>query len=868
MLIQKFGLMKAFFTLVIAFLILISPLSAKKIEVNEARKVAKSFINQLDLIGKKPSDLSLVYISGDLQSPFAIQKMDETAYYYVFNFEGVEGYIVISADDAVVPVLAYSTQKNYKQDNQPDAFVKWMDKYRWEIKDIIDQQLPPGKEIEKQWERLRAGFPYAEEKNSPVVNPLITTIWDQMDYYHDLCPYDNEYQQRVATGCVATAMAQIMKYHNYPENGEGYHTYNHSKYGSLSANFGAQTYNWSAMPNQVTSSNTHVATLMYHCGVSLEMNYGPAQEGGSSTGSLDVVANALKSYFSYSTSTTFTMRSSYTDANWINLCKNELNNNRPMEYAGVGQGGGHAFVCDGYDANNYFHFNWGWSGYYDGYFYLDNLNPGTGGTGSGASNYNQYQQIVYGIEPEAGGGGGSTPGEGSPLELYSYVTVNPSPIEFFSSFSVSAAVLNQSGANYTGDYTVAIFNSDGANVGLVETLSGTLETGFYYNLTFTTAGLPITPGQYTLGIYSKKPGEDWSAIKNGSYNNQVSITINGPSNSIQMYSVAQMNPNPIIQGEPLTITANIANFGNNYNGTVSADLYNAQGEYEALVQDMSASYDGGYYYTENFSTSSVNPEPGTYILAFWEQATGGNWNLIGSTNDFPNPITVKIVAPGIQADPYENNDTEANAYDFSASNGVHQLTNGSNTHVGTDYDYYQFNLDAGYKYEVTARVHDSYNSGNGNTYTNDVIFSYNEGNGAGVGYDSQAPSIIVVNGKPSIKFFVAPYFVGQTGTYLLDVNIEKKGPAGIEDLVANHRVSLYPNPANNKLFIEIEDNASLNISEISIYNSLGQLVMPIQPNASLTSPLAIDISDLDSGVYFVRFTDDEGSTALKFNVVK
>ena len=865
--------MRSFFTSLLIFLFLSGHLFAKKVEVEEAKTAAQSFVSHLDQVDKSNFSLQLVYTAGELSSPFMGIREVETPYYYVFNISNDNGYVIISADDAVAPILAYSTQKAYSKENQPDAFVKWMNKYRREIKDVIENKYPAGAEIQMQWDRLKNGLTLKAEKNTQVVNPLVTTTWDQMQYYHDLCPYDNDYNERVATGCVATAMAQVMKYHNHPQNGEGYHTYNHSKYGSLSANFGAETYNWSSMPANVNSTNNAVATLMYHCGVSLEMNYGPADEGGSSTNSLDVVANALKSYFSYSSSTQFTMRENYSDSDWKNLLKNELNNNRPMEYAGVGQGGGHAFVCDGYDANDYFHFNWGWSGYYDGYFHMDQLNPGTGGTGAGAGNYNQYQQIVYGIEPEegsgGGGGGGATPpGEGSPLMLYSSVVVNPSPINFFSAFSVTVDIANASGSDFTGDLTAAIFNADGANVAVVEILdSQTLENNYYYTKTFSTEGLPVTPGTYTINIYSKGSGEEWGIVKDGNYNNNVSVTINGPENSIQMYSTVTMNPNPIIQGQSLTVSADIANYGGNYIGTVSADLYTAQGEYVQVIEELNTELSGNSWATGTFETSNVDVEPGTYIIAFWEKASGGDWQLMGSTNEFPNPITVKIVAPEIQPDPYENNDTEANAFQVNASDGGHFLTNESNTHVGTDYDYYQFNLDANYKYQISARVHDSYNSGNGNTYTNDVVFSYNEGNGAGEGYDTEA-STFIVNGKSNIKFFVSPYFVGQTGTYLLDVNITKKGPAGIEEMLVRDGFNFYPNPASERLYLEVEKFEDLHIQDATIYNSFGQIVHTVDLTELSSNLTSIDISHLENGMYFIVVKDQGGTINHKFQVIR
>ena len=865
--------MKSIFIFLFAFLLFGNSVFAKKVEVNEAKKAATSYFQNLDQMDKVAVDLKLVYTATTYSSPFShTDKLENQAFYYVFNLESGHGFVVISADDAVTPILAYSLEKNYRLENQSDAFVKWMDKYRKEIQEIISKQMKPNKEIAQQWTRLKAGLPLKSEKDARSVTPLLTTTWDQMQYYHDLCPYDNDYNERVATGCVATAMAQVMKYHNYPQNGEGYHTYNHSKYGSLSANFGGTTYNWSSMPNNVTSTNNAVATLMYHVGVSLDMNYGPAQTGGSSTNSLDVVANALKTYFSYSSSTQFTMRENYSNANWISLLKNELDNSRPIEYAGIGQGGGHAFVCDGYDANNYFHFNWGWSGYYDGYFNIDNLNPGTGGTGSGASNYNQYQQIVYGIEPQdgSGGGGASPPGEGSPLMLYSNVVVSPNPIDFYSTFTVSVDIANGSGSDYTCDLTAAIFNADGANVGLIETISDVaLLNNYYYSMEFSTEGMPVTPGSYTIGIYSRKSGEEWASVKDGDYHNFVPLTINGPQNDMALYSAMTVSPNPIVQGEEVTVNVNLANYGSDFSGSISADLYTAQGDYASLIEqvdNVSLSYNS--WGSATFTSSGLDVEPGTYIVALWDQHSGGNWELMGSSADYPNPITIKVVAPAIQEDPYENNDTEDHAYVFEALNGGHINTDGSTIHVGNDYDYYEYDLDPAYKYAITARVHDSYNSGNGQAYTDDVIFSYNEGNGAGEGYDDVLPSQIIVNGKTNIKFFVASYFVGQTGSYLLDVNIVKKGPAGVEDALASNSIKIYPNPTKDRLNMEFSEEQNNVNREGQVYNAYGQLVYVFTEDELRATTINMDVSSYEAGTYFIRMKQDKGVVTQKFNIIK
>lgn len=189
-------------------------------------------------------------------------------------------------------------------------------------------------------------------------------------------------------------MAQVMKYHNYPAQGTGSYSYSHSVYGSLSANFGATTYNWSAMPNDLSSYNDGVATLLYHCGVSVEMDYGP--KGFSANVSSDA-KNALIMYFRYDSSMYYAERAEYLSSDWINLLKTELNARRPILYRGTGTGG-HAFVCDGYKDIEYFHFNWGWSGAMDGYYYLNDLTPQNAYNNL---NFTQDQGALIGIKPSS-----------------------------------------------------------------------------------------------------------------------------------------------------------------------------------------------------------------------------------------------------------------------------------------------------------------------------------------------------------------------------------------------------------------------------------------------------------------------------------
>ena len=207
--------------------------------------------------------------------------------------------------------------------------------------------------------------------SSNAIGPLLNLYWDQGVPYNNYCPPASHGPGgHCVTGCVATAMAQTMKYHNYPEHGSGQKTFIWSDIDTV--DYENTYYRWSQMtPYANSQSGDAIAELMYHCGVSVNMNYGP-DESGSYT---QWVPAAMKDYFRYHPSIRFKQRSKYTDYDWDILIRDELNYRRVVIYSGSGTGG-HAFVCDGYQDTCFYHFNWGWSGYANGYYYYNDLTPG------------------------------------------------------------------------------------------------------------------------------------------------------------------------------------------------------------------------------------------------------------------------------------------------------------------------------------------------------------------------------------------------------------------------------------------------------------------------------------------------------------
>jgi len=851
--------MKQYILLIIV--ILAWQLSAKEVKPEIAGQVA---INKLQNLRDNSQNISLQLF--DTKYLISSQTNEQKRpLYYVFTADNAKAFVIVSADDNARPILGYSLTSSYDKQQIAPNFMKWMENYKKQLEYIIVNHVKASAEIKNEWNSLINNTP-VQQRSITSVNPLVTTTWSQSPYYNDMCPADsnagayNGYH--AVAGCPATAMGQIMKYWNYPAHGTGFHSYNHPTYGTLSANFAATTYDWAAMPNNVTSANNAVATLLYHCGVGVEMGYGPTESG-----SYVIIDNAyysqertseyaFKTYFGYDAATLHGVkRENYSDASWIQLLKNELNAGRPIQYAGFGAGGGHTFVCDGYDSSNYFHMNWGWSGMYDGFFILDALSPGTGGTGAGAGAYNDGQQALIGIQPP------TSQGSTSDIRLYDYVTNTPTNVPYGQAFSVHTNVGNW-GSDLTGDFCAAIFDSNYNFVDFVGILSGlTLRNNSYFTngLTFNSTGIAnALPGTYYIGIFYRPSGGDWAiAGNNGSYTNMIQFRIIA-QNNIELYQNISLScGTTITQNQPFTVYLNVENTGTTtFTGDFNVSLYRLDGSFAAPVQTLyNGTLNAGYHYNGlQFTTSGINIAPGTYYLALFHKPAGGNWILSGSTR-YANPIYVTVRVPQLQADIFENNDAAANAYSFlpSFSNGVaHVQTTGANLHIASDNDYYRIDLPSGYDYTITARAHDKYSAANGQTYSCDVAWGYYHNNAWSSVFDDVMQGNITVHNGGTIYFFVGPYFTGSTGTYLLDINISRS-TSGIDGL-ENTYFSFYPNPVKNKITLSLKGETS--VKKISVINTLGQEIFKINKPNFVRGKYAFDLSGLHKGVYMLLLKDE------------
>lgn len=402
--------------------------SANPVDLATARQVGAKFLNGNTEM--RADDVA------QLQHVTTYRTIDNTPALFVFGNEN--GFVIVAADNRSTPILGYSVSGPFDIDNVPPALEAYLQHFVEQIQYGIENHLEVEEEIARQWSMVEDSGRIVELRGDAVA-PLVTAAWGQGCYYNQNCPTIEGPCGHAYTGCGSIAMSQIMQYWKYPTTGSGSHSYTpstHPEFGQQTANFGATTYQWSNMPNTLNSNSNAVATLVYHCGVAVDMNYGGEVDGGSFSYPSEVIP-ALTNYFLYSSDCSLEYKNDYTNSAWLALVKSSLNQGKPIYYSGYDSNysGGHAFICDGYNESNQLHFNWGWDGYYNGFYALDALTPSgndfsyynmafvnihppvnnsvtyqvtvttsptSGGSVTGAGSYHGYQQCTLTATPASG----------------------------------------------------------------------------------------------------------------------------------------------------------------------------------------------------------------------------------------------------------------------------------------------------------------------------------------------------------------------------------------------------------------------------------------------------------------------------------
>lgn len=360
---------------------------ARPIDVKKAQEIAENFFKNAPQTRSQNGTLRL-----KLLQPAQTRSTSE-ATYYLFSPETERGFVIVSGDDEVPQVVGYSYESPVSESTLPPALAAWLKAFDQHVTDIRSGKT--------------AAPATRAEGGKKVVEPMVTTKWNQSE------PFNGLLANNYVTGCVATSIAQIMKYHNWPDQGVGVLEH----YGNLSGEYeridlSTYTYDWDNMldeynytwdsennqvPDFTDEQAKAVATLMRDCGYAVDMSY-TAEGSGAVTAKL---AGALPKYFKYSPGMKFHPRNIYSQEKWTEMIRTELEAGRPINYSGTssGDGVGHSFVCDGINADDLLHINWGWGGMYDGFFDMDVMAPEGAGIGGGQGGYILDQGIITGIRP-------------------------------------------------------------------------------------------------------------------------------------------------------------------------------------------------------------------------------------------------------------------------------------------------------------------------------------------------------------------------------------------------------------------------------------------------------------------------------------
>ena len=499
--------MKRFFFL--WFLFFSGIVLAGNVSEDQARQIAVSFWQSAPVTRGGIPSLQMVFHSEDLVTRSSVQ----SPAYYVFDNTGGPGFVIVAGDDVAMPVLGYSFEHEFSKDNLPANLKAWLEYMRDEVNEARRSGAKAESVVTRAWSQVEVGTPVVE---------LETAKWNQMEPYNLLCPIVGG--ESTYTGCTATAVAIVMRYHQWPEKGVGtLPGYKISRGEVLPELPLGHTYDWKNMPleypylgySQVEANA--VAVLMRDCGWMIFSDYGPIGSVGTMASSYDI-PSGLKTYMGYDKKARIISRNGYSTFEWNALMKGELDNSRPIIYAGFSVRSGHAFVLDGYTDQDYYRVNWGWGGYCDGYFLLTALDPEGQGAGGSEGGYNMYQTAVIGIQKDDGG---------TNLEELRYserfneqevcgLSVDE-PVVSGKPFELYVGNLKNTGSGtFTGELLFAVVDKEGNIVEelYVVSLSDLLSSYYYYPYVGTvTINTPVLPGYRIRGYYRSANTPEWTLIK-------------------------------------------------------------------------------------------------------------------------------------------------------------------------------------------------------------------------------------------------------------------------------------------------------------------------------------------------------------------
>ena len=835
---------------------------ARPVSLETAQSLGQSFVSANFEPTRQSTDLALVY------SAFSDRG---EACYYIFNV-GDAGFVIVAGDDNYRPIIGYSEQGTFNPDDMAPALADYLEVVRQGV--MTASQAPSAKaSVAADWAMLESSGRLVSRHGGREDVFLVQTTWNQNYPYNYFCPEgEGGPGGHCYAGCVATAAAQLMKYWDHPLHGQGSYTYtpeDHPEYGPLTVNFGEATYDWDNMPNSISASSPQeqieaVAQLIYHVGVSVDMNYRPTSSGAV-TGKL---CDRMPAYFFYTDRMQNLYREDYTHEAYMQLVIDAIDMQWPM----VHRGGGHAYVLDGYNDNDMVHFNWGWGGSSDGWFNIDDH----GYTDGESVIYNYVPAEVYSATASAPTELNAVPATDGSLSA-SLTWKNPT----LTLTSQTLTAIDQIVVERNGE---VVFTEDnvapGADMAFVD------ERVPYYD-GFDYVVYAIVNGQRGASARIENvlvsPTCDWKIIMqssafqgwNGGYVSLYSsagseiqrftITNSVPSTSNFPVPVGTCGfgwtaPNTAVNNMSITIKDSENNTVYTYQGSstglsegIFLDVNNGCGNdqpYSAPYQLMAEMNEGNVVLTWN--VDSAEPDYGynvyrdDHLLAMVLDPAGRTFVDEGISEGHCYTIT----GLGIGGETEHSNETCASSGDCMGATNFDYVYTGTNYRIKLLWDRPEVSegLSGYYLYRKRAEddeyIRIKLLSASATNYTDNTanqegdyyyrLYAYYSANDC-----TSAPASI--KGNPN-QFYLKVYY----------------SPTDVEES-AIVSVNLFPNPADQSLKVEADG-----MTHVSVYNQLGQVVLEMGCD---TNTLNINVSGWTEGIYFVKVTTADGVVTRQMAVV-
>lgn len=836
--------MKKFLLLSLVLLFSLSSWAEQR-STEDATAIARSFFAQRTST-RSASDVNLVAVSTQLIQSASTRALNAEPSFYVFN-QDQSAYVIISGDDRMKPVLGYSDSGSFATDNLPLNILGWLKSY-----DEVYTALNDGAQVVKEPKLLtRTTF-------APTVAPLLGDInWDQGAPYNNACPIISG--GRSVTGCVATAIAMIMKYHGYPARGKGSHTYTtRTAKAQVSFDFANAAFAWSSMlpqynGNYTTSEADAVAQLMFACGVAVEMDYSPSGSGAYS----HVVGQALIDYFGYDENLGYVRREYFTNAEWMNMIKTELSEGRPILYNGASKDVGHEFVFDGYDSEDMVHVNWGWGGSNNGFFEVSALNPDSPGIGGGTNlggGFVMSQGMIVGFQPPA-----STSSFTSHF-MVTNLKASKSSMQKNESFNVTINELYNMSVKFNGDLAL-IAEKDGKQTEINVVQFGEVPTHYGINShTMNNVTIPtsFSDGTYAFYLATKDKREtSWSRVR-GEYGYEAQFTL-------------------VVTGNNCTLTpfAGTLDLDRDLSGTIEVlhSLYSGRkGDFKMKLSNSSTKDEyfglaGVMFITEDGEDalsltgySQLELKAGTTDQEFLVSG-----NLIANLTDEGAAIPAGnyYIVPGMQWGEYIYSIGTEQLVTVKAASLGNPILNYSNERLEND----QLEVGELLKLRATLSL-----SGLGSLYDKTLmaaIFkvgstSTNNLHYAEVFIEKGIPLEFEMDIAPNVSegnYTINLYKPSLLGEYdgnapMFRLNFSVGPATGIEDEVAaSEGITIYQQPVDDVLYIRTNSQAKM----ITVYNLSGQqMVQQVEPSHNNSQEYSVTVGGLASGYYIVVLQSADG----------